>query len=169
MERPHSIHWTTAVHSVRVLALVNGRLSLDLVLKFIKCFPCLEKLYIQIQTTRAGEKNQWCRKYQDQIGALNICLKKTMIVNYRGNFSHVNFFKFFIRNAKALESVILELHAANPTKEWIEKQHKLLQIKDRASRGAQLHFVCPNIWSPSAPTISLSEQVHNLSIAEPFV
>ncbi|XP_066395008.1 F-box/FBD/LRR-repeat protein At1g51370-like [Miscanthus floridulus] len=44
------------VHSVKVLSLFE-RLSLDVVIEFMKCFPYLESLYIQ--TKMAGEKNVW--------------------------------------------------------------------------------------------------------------
>lgn len=39
---------TTVVCSVNVLALTNVNLSFDAVINLIKCFPCLEKLYIQV-------------------------------------------------------------------------------------------------------------------------
>jgi len=45
---PHFVSLTTVVHSVKVLALTQKHLSLDTVIDFLKCFPCLEKLYIKV-------------------------------------------------------------------------------------------------------------------------
>ncbi|XP_012698971.1 putative F-box/FBD/LRR-repeat protein At4g00315 [Setaria italica] len=38
---------TTVVHSMKVLALIQPDLCLDMVINLLKCFPCLEKLYIE--------------------------------------------------------------------------------------------------------------------------
>jgi hypothetical protein len=37
------------VTSVKVLALRHMNLSLDMVIDFMKCFPCLENLYIKLR------------------------------------------------------------------------------------------------------------------------
>ena len=39
---------TTVVHSVKVIALSDIKLSLDAVIDLLKCFPNLEKLYIEV-------------------------------------------------------------------------------------------------------------------------
>ncbi|KAL6880516.1 hypothetical protein ACP4OV_012081 [Aristida adscensionis] len=59
----HSTNLTKTVNSVRVLALEDVHLSLDLALDFIRCFPFLEQLCIM--TTMPGQTNVWCRKYRD--------------------------------------------------------------------------------------------------------
>ena len=40
----------TMVHNVKILAITQLDLSLDVVINFLKCFPCLEKLNIQVST-----------------------------------------------------------------------------------------------------------------------
>ena len=53
---------------------------------------------------------------------INTCLKKIVLRNYSGNESHVNFVKFFVLNARVIESIRLE-------------------FEERASKSAQLEFV----------------------------
>ena len=38
----------TVMHTVKVLALRLDKLRLDVVINFMKCFPCMEKLYIKV-------------------------------------------------------------------------------------------------------------------------
>ncbi|CAM0144757.1 unnamed protein product [Urochloa decumbens] len=70
----------TEVPSVKNLALLNGHLSLDMVINFMKCFPCLEKLYIE--TVLPREKNAWCHKYRNLVGTLDIRLKKIVLLRF---------------------------------------------------------------------------------------
>jgi hypothetical protein len=44
----HFVSLMTVVHNVKVLALAQKHLSLDAVIEFLKCFPCLEKIYIKV-------------------------------------------------------------------------------------------------------------------------
>ncbi|CAL5004448.1 unnamed protein product [Urochloa decumbens] len=159
---------TMVVHSVKVLALTQRDLCLDMVINFLKCFPCLEKLYIKT-TGGSREKNTWCRKYKDLIGTIEIRLKKIVLAYYRGNTSHVNFAKFFVLNARMLQSMRLELIALNPSSAWIERQHGLIQIKDKASRDAQFDFVATDSYNRFQTFDAFAEQVHDLSTADPFV
>jgi hypothetical protein len=39
---------TTTVRTVKILAVDMRALSLDAVIDLMRCFPCLEKLYIQV-------------------------------------------------------------------------------------------------------------------------
>ncbi|CAL5077766.1 unnamed protein product [Urochloa decumbens] len=161
------VSMAAVVHSVKILALTNNHLSLDVAINFIKCFPCLEKLYIRV-TTAAG-KNLGCQKYRDLIDTLDIHLKKIVLTNYRGNKSHVNFAKFFVLNARLLESMVFELTKDGiPNHAWIETQHSLLQIKNKASSGARFDFVHRDRWLEPLGYFS-DEQTHELSTADPFV
>ncbi|CAL5077829.1 unnamed protein product [Urochloa decumbens] len=165
----HIVSAATVVHSVKVLAITQPDLSLDVVIEFLKCFPCLETLYIE--TTAAGENNEWRRKYKDLIGTFDIRLKKLVLTNYRGNESHFNFAKFFVLNARLLQSMRLELRGGNNYgSKWIKRQHRLLQTKDKVSRDAQFDFV-PAYYTVNVHFLSdlvCTEQVHDLAIADPF-
>jgi hypothetical protein len=49
---------------------------------------------------------------------------------------------------------------------WIRRQHMLLQIEKRASRGTRFDFVSHiKLFSPVSES---EEQVHDLSILDPF-
>ncbi|KAL6647179.1 hypothetical protein ACP70R_014616 [Stipagrostis hirtigluma subsp. patula] len=122
---------------------------------------------LYIKTHAVGEKNLWFHKYRDLIGSLDVRLKKIVLTNYRGNYSHVNFAKFFVLNARVLESMRLELLSGNPNSEWIERQHRLLQMKNRASRGAQFDFVSAD--SGSRLRLVCPKLVHDLSTTDPFL
>ncbi|CAN6196722.1 unnamed protein product [Urochloa humidicola] len=163
---------TTMVHSVKVLAITQLELSLDMVIELLKCFPCLETLYIK--TKLAGEDNEWRRKYKNLIGTFDIRLKNLVLTNYRGNESHFNFAKFFVLNARVLQLMTLELqYANNHNSKWIKRQHRLLQTKDKASKDAQFDFVHHAIGIsvggvPFLENLVCAEQVHDLAIADPF-
>ena len=120
--------------------------------------------FLLLQTVFPGEKNVWCRKYQNLIGTLDIRLKKIVLLGYRGNKSHVNFAKFFVLNARVLESMVFEKEGMI-SNEWTEKQHSLLQTKNRASRGAQFDFV----YHHCRPGWAGIELAHDLSTDNPFV
>lgn len=83
---------------------------------------------------------------------INIRLKKIVLRNYGANESHVNFVKFFVLNARVIESIRLVLRFRNASNGWfegqrrlshgwIEEQCRLLQFEARASQSAQLEFV----------------------------
>ncbi|KAG2640076.1 F-box/LRR-repeat protein At3g03360-like isoform X2 [Panicum virgatum] len=130
-------------------------------------FPRLDFGATVFQTVRPGEKNVWCRKYKNLVGTLDIRLKKIVLLRYRGNKSHVNFAKFFVLNARVLESMVFENEGKEKmiSNEWAEKQHSLLQTKNRASRGAQFDFVC----RPGPLGQVGIELAHDLSTDDPFV
>ena len=56
---------------------------------------------------------------------INTCLKKIVLRNYSGNESHVNFVKFFVLNARVIESIRLVLRFRNASNGWIKAQHRL--------------------------------------------
>ncbi|KAK1626206.1 hypothetical protein QYE76_000521 [Lolium multiflorum] len=127
------------VRTVKVLAIRVETLNLDVVIELMRCFPCLEKLYIQGWSTT--EKNLWRRKHRELIKCFDICLKTIVISTYIGLWSEVNFATFFVLNAKSLELMIFEVNSAN--EEFISKAQKKLQLDNRASRGLllpDLHF-----------------------------
>ncbi|XP_066398496.1 F-box/LRR-repeat protein At1g55660-like [Miscanthus floridulus] len=141
------VSMSAVVRSVKVLALCDAKLCLDAVLNLMQCFPHLQKLYIKI--TRVCGKD-WCT-YRKLNNTLDIGLRKIVIRNYRGNKSHINLARFFVSNARGLESMRFEIDGANVSTTWIQRQQRLLCIKNNAS-GAQFDFVSPNILTGSNDT-----------------
>jgi hypothetical protein len=50
MKGLHVDSLTTAVHMVKILAVDLCPLSLDAAIELMRCFPCLESLYIEVIT-----------------------------------------------------------------------------------------------------------------------
>ncbi|CAL5077807.1 unnamed protein product [Urochloa decumbens] len=155
---------TAVLPRVRVLALSEMEPWLDTVINLMRCFPCLETLHIELKYV--GEENTSSDKYQKPIDALDIHLRKIVLAYFHDSKSHIEFAKFFIMNASALESMTLQIKNGNVgNKAWIKRQHRLLRIKKRASRGAQFDFVSHIFGSLG---LSAAEGVHHLSILDPF-
>ncbi|TVU11807.1 hypothetical protein EJB05_45411, partial [Eragrostis curvula] len=102
---------TTVASNVKILAIHNYNLSLDMVICLIQSFAYLEKLYIQTSNVPGGN-NFWRCKHRALIKRLDICLKTIVLKNYRDVKSQVNFATFFVLNAKMLELWYLR---ADPT------------------------------------------------------
>jgi len=104
----------------------------------MKCFPCVEKLYIK---TSAAWKNTQRRCSPGRIECLDHHLKKLQISYYSGKRPHVQFAKFFVLNAGVRESLVLDVYPnKHKSDRWIENQRRLLQPEKRASIGAQIDF-----------------------------
>ncbi|CAD6227016.1 unnamed protein product [Miscanthus lutarioriparius] len=71
------VSMSVVVSSVKVLAIYDVNLCLDALINLLKCFPHLQKLYIEIK--RVWGKD-WCTYRKLDIG-----LRKIVLRNYRGN------------------------------------------------------------------------------------
>ncbi|CAL5065974.1 unnamed protein product [Urochloa decumbens] len=63
------IRMATTMRSLKVLALFNNVLCRDVIINFMRCFPCLEKLYIR--TYALGMGNAWADKPVDRLECLD--------------------------------------------------------------------------------------------------
>ncbi|KAL6841178.1 hypothetical protein ACP4OV_029147 [Aristida adscensionis] len=136
----HAVTVSTAMRSVNVLALSDYDLSLYVAINFLRCFPCLKKLYMK--SRGVDSKNEWRQEHLEHVECLDLHLKIIALSNYLGNNkSHVRFVTFFVLNARVLESMKLVVDDGLDTNErWIEKQRRKLQLSKRASGGAQFDF-----------------------------
>ncbi|KAM0840435.1 hypothetical protein ACQ4PT_059661 [Festuca glaucescens] len=152
---------TSAVYTVKILAVDLRALSLDAVIDLMRCFPYLESLYIE--SVGPGKTNFWRCKHQEFIRSSDIRLKKISWRYYRGIKSHVDFATFFVLNARVLKLMTLQVNKEDHNEEFFAQQRKMLQLDSKASRGAQLHFTT----DPSHRYI-LDFGVHCLDLADPF-
>ncbi|TVU46805.1 hypothetical protein EJB05_06370, partial [Eragrostis curvula] len=127
----------TVLQNVKNLAVASFHLNLDMVLDLMKCFPCLDKLYIKLSVT--GSKNRWRRKHVQFIRGYDIRLKTLVFEGYRGIKSQVNFVSFFLVNARELEVMRLEV-GEKCSEEFSAEQRTMLQMETRASIRARLEF-----------------------------
>ncbi|TVU17843.1 hypothetical protein EJB05_33903 [Eragrostis curvula] len=135
----HAGRISTMMRNVKVLALRLDGLHLGVIIGLMKCFPCLEKLYIK--TRLIDNEDMWLPNSHERIECLDLHLKKLRIRNYQGTKSHVDFAKFFVLNARVLESMVLHVDPYNYKSDyWIEMQQSQLQLENRASIGAQFEF-----------------------------
>jgi len=118
------------------------------------------------QVARVSVDNVCFHKCQKVIGTQAIHLRKIVLANYQGSKTHIDFVKFFVSNARVLESMRLELEVENFSKAWVVRQRRLLDIKKRASKVARITFVSRKILIGSLDLLRV-ELVHDLSI-DPF-
>ncbi|XP_037441025.1 F-box/FBD/LRR-repeat protein At5g53840-like [Triticum dicoccoides] len=154
---------TTAVRTVKILAVNVDILSLDNVLDMMRFFPCLEKLHVK--TWSSGEKNLWHRKHQDLLTCLDIRLRTVVLETYLGSWSQVNFAKFFLLNARVLESMTFHVEASLYDEEFLAEQRGKLQLGNKASRDAQFHFTT----ATSLEAVWESKHLSDLNLNDPFL
>ncbi|XP_037472637.1 F-box/FBD/LRR-repeat protein At3g26920-like [Triticum dicoccoides] len=157
-----AVSLTTKMHTMRVLVLRPSSPKLDAVVNFLKCFPCLERLYVIFQSGE-GMKNVWKYDPLDPLECLEIHLKKVVLKNYDGiRDSSINFAKFFVLNAKVLKEmkIILPYHRQHG---WVANQSSLLRVRNRASRDARIEMRCG-----TKDDFTHNKHTHDLSMDDPF-
>uniref|UniRef100_A0ACD5W5K9 Uncharacterized protein n=1 Tax=Avena sativa TaxID=4498 RepID=A0ACD5W5K9_AVESA len=159
-----AVSLTTRMRTVRVLVLVSAGPNLDTVINFLKCFPCLERLYV-ILDSQSGMGTDNVRKYDplDPIECFELHLKEVVLKDYDGTKKpSIEFTKFFILNAKVLKEmkITLPYHRQHT---WFAKQRKMLQIKNRASGDARIELKCGTYGY-----FTHNGHIHDLSMADPF-
>jgi hypothetical protein len=97
----------------------------------------------------------------DQVDCLGTHLTEMVLLNYHGCEQDVGFAKFFVLNGVVLKKIKFGV-PKNYSNEWVAAQQSLLQVNNRASRGAEVEFKCglDNFINYLA--------IHDLSLADPF-
>ncbi|XBJ27932.1 hypothetical protein VPH35_005121 [Triticum aestivum] len=152
---------TKTVRSVKILCVDTHSLSLDSVIDLMRCFPFLERLYIE--SRGPGIKKLWRRKHRNTINSLDMRLKTIVWRYYSGMKSDVDFATFFLLNAGMLELITLEVDPSDYKVKFFRQQRKKLQLDKKASRGARIH-----ITPGSVHQYVLDYGVHDLDLADPF-
>lgn len=154
---------TTAVRTVKILAVNVHTLSLDNVLDMIRFFPCLEKLLVK--SWSLGENNLWHCKHRDLLTCLDIRLRTVVLETYLGSWSQVNFAKFFVLNARLLESMTFHVEASLYDEEFLAEQRGKLRLGNKASRDAQFHFTT----GTSLEAVWETKHLSDLNLDDPFL
>ncbi|XP_047045747.1 uncharacterized protein LOC124650241 [Lolium rigidum] len=128
--------------SVKTLAINMGSArSLNDIIDMLRCFPCLEKLYIKLFL----EKEILCRFGSSWLSIpepsldIPLKLKKIVLDRYqgtyssgcRGDYSEVDFAKFFVLNATQLESMIFRVDAQHYNEKFFARERMALQYEKR--------------------------------------
>ncbi|KAF7023309.1 hypothetical protein CFC21_035857 [Triticum aestivum] len=129
----------TTMRDVRVLILKACEPDLDDVIDLLRCFPYLTKLYITTSLRKCEKNDGHGYNPQDPITCLELHLTEVVLKRYQGKQSDVDFAKFFVVNAKVLESMKFGVHDSC-TDKWIANQRRRLHLDRRASRDAQIDF-----------------------------
>ncbi|TVT98425.1 hypothetical protein EJB05_56253 [Eragrostis curvula] len=162
-----AVSFMTGICCVKVLAVnVNSPKSMDALLDLMRCFPCLEKLYIQMSSVFGG-KYVWRCNQPNQVKCLDSSLTTVVFKDYRGLKPHVKFATFFILNAKRLEVMRFEARGLKfyNNKKFIAEQRKLHQLfEKRASRAGQFYFT----GSRCERDLPHIKHVNDLSKTNPF-
>uniref|UniRef100_A0ACD5TAN7 Uncharacterized protein n=1 Tax=Avena sativa TaxID=4498 RepID=A0ACD5TAN7_AVESA len=154
-----AVSLTTKIRTMKVLVLDSIGPNLGAVLDFLKCFPCLVRLYI-ISTKDMNNAREY--DLLDPIECLELHLKKVVLVNYDGRMKpSVDFAKFFVLNTKLLKEMEIKV-LNNRNDEWMANQQKQLCVENRASRDARIELKIDTRKS------FIFVDTHDLSMADPF-
>ncbi|CAL5025793.1 unnamed protein product [Urochloa decumbens] len=127
--------------SVTILALKMPEPKLKVVIGYLTCFPCLEKLHVKFliySWTSFKCALRWNPFVP--IECLDRSLKTIVLQLYAGLRTHVEFAKFFIKRARVLE--VMKFCCIGPyTTRWLQNQHRQLNINSRVSWHAKFLFV----------------------------
>ncbi|XP_044443046.1 putative F-box/FBD/LRR-repeat protein At4g00315 isoform X3 [Triticum aestivum] len=155
------------MRSVKVLRITSSGPNLDAVLRFLRVFPLLEKLYI-MSSLQMDMQNVQHHEPTDVIESLDH-IRYVELKCYSGKKPDVDFAKFFVLNAKVLELMKFVVEG-RCTQKWRTDQYKCLQFDSRASPNALCDF---RSYSGHAdPTGCIRRGYHHnehvLSMANPF-
>uniref|UniRef100_A0A8I6WQ70 FBD domain-containing protein n=1 Tax=Hordeum vulgare subsp. vulgare TaxID=112509 RepID=A0A8I6WQ70_HORVV len=151
----------TKMHSVRVLLL--DYTNLDIVVNFLKCFPCLERLYVFFPSRLPMSSNPQEYHLPEPIECLDLHLKEVLLKNYDSIIPLcIHLAKFFVLNAKVLKEMKITL-PYHRQYDWFANQRRLLRTDDRISQDAQIELRCgTNVHFRD------NRNTHDLSMADPF-
>uniref|UniRef100_A0ACD5TXX1 Uncharacterized protein n=1 Tax=Avena sativa TaxID=4498 RepID=A0ACD5TXX1_AVESA len=156
---------TRSICTVKVLALKFSVPDLDTVLDVLRCFPCLEKLYIiWVKHLKTSMKNVRSRRYDplDPVKCLETHLRVLVLENYEGSEEGVGFAKFFVLNAKVVKEILFRVNE-KIDKKWMADQHRMLGLETKASQDAQFIFRKRSYFNKY-----FDFDIHDLSVADPF-
>nr|CAB3482154.1 unnamed protein product [Digitaria exilis] len=157
-----------ALCTVKILALDVACDDLDVVINLLTWFPCVKKLCMALGFSVWRNDEQ--RKSNDDVRleCLNEHLKIVELKGYRGIMSEESLVRFFLSNAKVLESLKFLIPRKKCYKKWISmKREKLCRLGAIASPAARLSFESEPDNHPPSSCVPI-KHIHNLAMDDPF-
>ena len=109
--------------------------------------------------------NWFRRKHRDFIRSHNIRVKTLVLEPYLGTLSHVNFATFFVLNARELESMTFQIEDSVYSDGFLARQHRKLQLDNKASRNARFHFTTTSCRR----AVFSTKHLHDFDLNDPFI
>ncbi|KAE8809404.1 hypothetical protein D1007_13995 [Hordeum vulgare] len=128
---------TPLLSIAKVLALESTGPGLDEVARFLKCFPCVLKLYIEIRPGQAADNVT--QYYGILIEFLDFHLYEITLNSYQGTLPEIKLARFFVTKANVLKVMRLGVHIVH-TNKWFGDQRLRLQQNRKGCAKAELHF-----------------------------
>ncbi|CAN6171669.1 unnamed protein product [Urochloa humidicola] len=148
--------------SVRTLALEMADPQVKPVADFLRCFPCLETLYVTSCMVVPQSMKILNYDMDDPIECLNYHLKTVVLKGYRGRKHELQLAMFLVRGARVLR-VMKFLCENDCSTSWLTSQKRRLVLDNKASLGAQFVFHKFN-----KSYIRFLKQASNISLVNPF-
>ncbi|EAZ39442.1 hypothetical protein OsJ_23873 [Oryza sativa Japonica Group] len=133
------------------------------VVDFLRCFPCLEALYItsHMFEPRSMETLK-CDNMDYPIECLNRHLKKVVLAGYEGRRRELQLARFLVSNARVLQ--VMKFLCANDCKPtWLASQKRQLCWESRLSLGPQVIF---EVYRKSHTRFR--KHASNITLVDPF-
>ncbi|KAK1692813.1 hypothetical protein QYE76_009510 [Lolium multiflorum] len=117
-----------SIITVKSLALEFSVPDLNVVIDVLRCFPCLETLYVTLREYLKMPLKDGC-DYDplNPVKCLETHLKKLVLEYYKGDDQDIGLARFFVLNAKVLKEIKLRVHN-KVSKEWVSDQYRLLEV-----------------------------------------
>ncbi|KAI4991174.1 hypothetical protein ZWY2020_039545 [Hordeum vulgare] len=161
---------TPNLHVVKVLAIESNGPNLEQLVGFLRCFPCLEKLYIKalirslLLHIRIGPMVDTVIHYNNHIKCLDLHLLEITLNSYRGSFPDIIFARLFVIRARVLKLMRFALHLSRKN-EWFVDQRWQLHQNGKGSQKAKFSFGTSYDKVMGSHCLN---PIHDFSVAGPF-
>ncbi|KAJ1687824.1 hypothetical protein LUZ63_019214 [Rhynchospora breviuscula] len=133
--------WMAMLSSVKVLAINMEHSFNKTLLDLLRCFPCLEELFI---LKYGGSRNETHldKKIWNEHGSLSFLdhLKTVTVKGFYGSQSDVDFLRYLVGHGKVLRKIILLYSKIFTDEKFVEAKIRQFCVQKRASSDLELGF-----------------------------
>ncbi|CAN6203608.1 unnamed protein product [Urochloa humidicola] len=158
----YAVRLAAEFRCVRTLALEMADPQVKPVTDFLRCFPCLETLYVTSHMVIPQSMEILNYEMADPIECLNYHLKTVVLKGYRGRKHELQLAMFLVHRARVLQ-VMKFLCENDCNTSWLTNQKQRLLLDNWASLGAQ--FVFQKFTKSYIRFLKLAS---NISLVDPF-